>query len=530
MSDMSKAESGVVTGVVNGIKLNYGEKPTTEPKKITEQDITSAVKYVVREAREQRVEERLSPTANTIVESANATTLHRLKNLVPEKARHVLGLSVKKAALTACGLYLLISSGCGNIESPITSTSSPSALESQKPPNYEYLSFGNISVDEYIKVAVDKQGVPIKYVLADGTEVIFDRDEIRKIRKKAVSSNQPMIVKIIPINGTHRGEKMYSKEHPKTTELPEDVLSEEVLEKRGVRIVQTGNKKLFIREGAFANGAPLADFNNTGRKLTIILVDREEVNLEYYKLSNSEYEHIPEYLEIDMDKYKENKTASFKEAIHTFLTEGQYSHNTQRPRGDEYIIWLETELYKLEEASRIAFIDDALNENAQINLYPAFYLEGHDAKIVLAVGEPTEFVSFYFDSNGNFKHYFYDNFNVNRLPFSKYEESHPSPSDATLTPLARYGVPQEMGSYLYQKSHFGFKLRHEIAHDKGGEGGESEYYTDVKAMKGLATAWEMWEKSGFTDNSGYYFVFTLPGGGYILTEKPSSSLTAPSKL
>lgn len=88
--------------------------PIPPPKKITEGDIYTAVEDVIREAREQR----LSPTATTYVESADVTTLSRLENLVPEKARQVLGLSVKKAALTTASLYLLISSACGNVENP----------------------------------------------------------------------------------------------------------------------------------------------------------------------------------------------------------------------------------------------------------------------------------------------------------------------------------------------------------------------------------------------------------------------------
>lgn len=59
------------------------------------------------------------PSATNIVKAVDATILTRLKNLVPEKARHVLRFSAQKAALTASSLYLMVSSGCGNIENPV---------------------------------------------------------------------------------------------------------------------------------------------------------------------------------------------------------------------------------------------------------------------------------------------------------------------------------------------------------------------------------------------------------------------------
>lgn len=68
-----------------------------------------------------RTEGFLSGT--NIEKAAHATTISRLKNLVPERARHALRMSMQKAALTASGLYLMISSGCGNVESPIVPSS-----------------------------------------------------------------------------------------------------------------------------------------------------------------------------------------------------------------------------------------------------------------------------------------------------------------------------------------------------------------------------------------------------------------------
>jgi hypothetical protein len=37
-------------------------------------------------------------------------------------------------------------------------------------------------------------------------------------------------------------------------------------------------------------------------------------------------------------------------------------------------------------------------------------------------------------------------------------------------------------------------------------------------MDGISRAWKKWVDSGYKDDSGYYFVFSLPGGGYIMTK------------
>lgn len=197
MSDMlvEKAEVGKIT--------LRSEDPRITPKNIAEGDIDIAIRDVIRESQEKR----LSLTASAIVESANATTITRLKNLVPEKARHVLRISVHQVALTAVGLSILISSGCGNVENPSitptntpepTSVSAPIAELTQTPtliptavlrpteapkpsePEYEYVEFNNI------KVSIDKDGLPFKYILPDGREVFLDKEKVFKAREGAI--------------------------------------------------------------------------------------------------------------------------------------------------------------------------------------------------------------------------------------------------------------------------------------------------------------------------------------------------------
>ncbi len=115
------------------------QQPTFLPRKITEQDISTAVKDVVRRAQEEKLskppaqtEKEISPAVNTLVESANSIYLSRLKSLVPEWARLASRLTIQKAALTASALSIMISSGCGNVEKqsvPPPPTPTPAVTE-----------------------------------------------------------------------------------------------------------------------------------------------------------------------------------------------------------------------------------------------------------------------------------------------------------------------------------------------------------------------------------------------------------------
>ena len=113
------------------------------------------------------------------------------------------------------------------------------------------------------------------------------------------------------------------------------------------------------------------------------------------------------------------------------------------------------------------------------------------------------------------------------------KQTYPNPKDFAIN---SWSSPDNPDSYPYggdQKpgdQKLGFSLRHELTHHElvgkrlinNQPVDASEYNTDIKAMETIRQAWEKWEKSGFTDNSGYYFAFSLPEGGYILTENKSS--------
>lgn len=129
---------------------------------------------------------------------------------------------------------------------------------------------------------------------------------------------------------------------------------------------------------------------------------------------------------------------------------------------------------------------------------------------------------FYFDKSGKFAT---NPFWIQQRVYDKApqpKETYPDPSEIKST-------DENPEGYLYESSGVGFTLQHEVAHHRANlEGNNNEQNADMSAMDTIRKAWEVWKKSGFTDNSGYYFVFSLPpekGGGYILTEhkQPNAS-------
>lgn len=627
--------------------------PIAPPKKITEGDIHIAVKDVIRKTQE----ERLSLTASAVVESASVTTLSRLKSLVPEKARQVLGLSVKKGTLTAGSLYLLISSACGNVENPsIISTDTPEPMPSSSPlPSFgtsfpetptltpipeptqiprliptpeskigptvtpeptpiltppepipthtpiipkptftpkptpekisvpeptpspsptpksievpktpeevarivEYRNFEWDTVNT--KVGIDKEGLPVSWILSTGEEVYFDKEEIRKLREKAISSKEPEIIKIFPSSATKKGTGIVYKpslEHPKLTELPKDVVGEEELKKRGIEIIQADNTFLYIREGAFVKGAPLEAFKNIRRKLTIVLVNFPVISSNF--MQDSKYDSVRNYLHDyyippsehrkQINEYISRQIASRKDNLE-YIRRIAKTTNISADDFESDMTGIKAYIYMYESGiipdkqilEVIAAEKDLLPYGTYIKEpYPIQSSPIEKMSVIfIAVGKNdiTSFKSgdkiLFFNQNGNFSvrdlgatPFLYDD----RRP--KAYQGEPNPKDFIVTevtdPRYSYAVPAGSG-------YPGFALRHEIAHDELGTQridrdeipNFSEYDTDMKAMEGIRSAWKKWEKSGFTDNSGYYFVFSLPEGGYILTKNPSSGSSAP---
>lgn len=512
-------------------------------------------------------------SARSIDKASDATKLNRLKNLALDKSRHAIRLSMQKTAVTASGLFLLVSSGCGNVENttvPMSTddgvtvtvtrahltpepdtegvtvkiirppTPAPEPTPAPKPPEseYEYKIFDNI------KVAIDKDGLPVSYFPPDGKEIKFDKVEMQKLRDGAVLNKEPEIITILdfPANKNFNPETdltEYTDMHPRVSELPKDVLSDEELRKRGVTIVQSDKTNLYIRNSAFEHDGPLAEFNDSiQKKLTIVLVDGPIVSRDFID-SNQPFARLLPLSDIDVKGYRSKKIAQAEEQLKRYRT----SFSTQ---SDE-LLWLKTQLYKYQTTltDKQITAEIALTEGRDIkgdvigrhNYEYDYerYSNGNQISstptkrttIFLAVGEnesTNDRVVLAFDGNGKLinSRIWTQLRTYDRSPQPK--ETHPNPSDIELK-----GENSE--GYLYKPSGVGFTLEHEAGHHKANlKGDNNERNADMYAMDTIRKAWEVWKESGYTNNRMYPFAFSLPpekGGGYILTEhkQPDASIS-----
>lgn len=408
-------------------------------------------------------------------------------------------------------------------------TPTPSPTETPKP-EYSYVYASGL-----IKIAIDKSGAPVSYTSADGETVSFDQEKIEELRQEAIATKEPVVINMIPLPQSDTPNPayldQYSPEHPKVDELPEDTLSDEQLAEKGIRIVQAPNTSLHIRQGAFEKGGQFEDLLNEKKNITIVLVDGPTVAANY--MQDPRYaeffnHHVPQ-IEGSISQFRDRIIARSQEGL-------EYLRKNEKPENYEsllldakiainnYQTMTDEEIAKFMPSEAVSgrYIytydydrDSNFNRLSTIPTKKSF--------IFIAVGTNItypEYSVLYFDSNGNFDNTkkFYNG--LDSTPQPKY--THPNPDELYKNPNVSPSNP-----YIYMDPNIGLTLEHEEAHrqfyEKNIEEGisheDGERNADLEAGRRLAEAWEKWEKSGYTDNSGYNFVFSLPpekGGGYIL--------------
>lgn len=505
----------------------------------------------------------------------------------------------------------MISSGCGNVEKqntppsptttpdvenlptgmpsatiqfaekPMTSVPKPSEQQTATPtpePEYEYLSVNNI------KVAIDKEGLPAFYRLPDGKKVGFDRGKMIRLREKALENRGAEVITVIRSDEEKEEPKFKgTKEKPLTPNLPEDILSEEEQEKRGIKIIQAPQNpkhpkpiNLYIRKGSFEEGGTLKFYqDNPGHKLTIALVDAPFVAQRF--LQDSRYDEVKNWL--SEEKNPEEMIEGYREYLVKTINEnedyiGYTSFYRARDQARLFVLdkgLLSNEeilkrinkprdsglaLYKRETTATVGTsVECTMGESGWIcRQYPlptAYKTERPDeSAIFLPIGESEEvfdpYIPFYksdlhflyFDSWGKaqgIRLYMGDISEAGHGLKPRSHQTYPKPEDFEFRSSAR----REENEYPFGGQGIGLLTRHEFQHNVLGFQMEAlgeipnhnEYDTDMAAMQTIREAWGKWEKSGFKDNSGYYFVFSLPEGGYILTKNKSpSESAAPPKL
>jgi hypothetical protein len=404
-----------------------------------------------------------------------------------------------------------------------------------------------------VKVGIDAEGLPVKSILPTGEEVKFGAKKAREVRELAKHTQEPEIAEIVGIPVKEDRENIGNADfiedhfepteaHPKVEELPEDVLTEQQLRERGIRIVQTDKVKLYLRKSAFEEGGALHGLDGRGHSINIVLVDGAVVTEEllvdeqhkpFKSLLGKRTKEIQEFRKKKIeesaaivDRSKAGYAYFFQEykagrgEYSTFYANILLDAKAQAPVWKEHITDGEAYVYM---ASHGATQGDAAGlyvspNNNIANLFVtagssefksdlAYLYFDHEDKLKVRV-KPLEYrQNDYVESSGSESDY-----------TPRISQTHPDPAGFTLNENAK---PSDPKSYPYAGQTPGLVLRHEVAHHEliGGNPKNpnySEYDTDMRAMRGIREAWEKWVSSGYRDDSGYNFVFQTQRG-IILT-------------
>lgn len=405
---------------------------------------------------------------------------------------------------------------------------------------YRTASYGNVTL------FTDKNGLPLYYIEKRGFVPIvtpFSRPGVEAIRNEAMKTGSPRILATIPVR-LKREESNPTPEHPLISELPGDTLTQEEAMKRGVRIIQGKETTLHIRETAFEPGGPLEAFNNTGRKLRIVLVDGPKVHTAF--MTDPKYNGVKKNME-RYEKMADRQIPQDPEVMRTALLESaryrlQNNHDSltvanvttdEKTNAEKDLMSQQQTITNIQNASQEELTQRYLSFRyfSDVGEYDQFFAPDEEA-VFIAAEKPIQHTQWIlgFNSSGEFINIHFDDPTVSDLT-PKPSQTYPNPADFKLNPLARPDFPN---TYPYGGQSIGLALDHELMHDKLIEQARrkkeipdfSEYDTDMAAMGIEGGGSQRWIDSGFTDNSGYFFVWSVPqenGGGYIITKKLNSS-------
>lgn len=404
-----------------------------------------------------------------------------------------------------------------------------------------------------VVIYADGLGLPTRYVLPGGSTVYFDRGEMLGVRLRAITltkegNAQPQFIKIIDL-----GKKPDSKtpfkatvDRPRTWERPSDILSSAELERYGTSIIQGREVSLFIRRVAFEKDGPLFEqaefFRKTGNKLTIVLVDGPAVLTDY--MGEARYDSVRNLLvgrqqnlsDVDVLSFKAKKIGEMKDKterdlkdLRGYLGSGGGLSSEIGKREKEFADGAIT-LYAYENVFSIDLLRVIM---AKPGLFVGSTLRfgereiPKDSAIFMAVGrEERRLLSLYFGVKGDCRATI-SVFGPNFVP--RPDQTFPRPEDYEVENINCMSSPdeyplgaQDLGqSFLHEIEHLRRWTRKFLADPNLGELNEGECWTDKRSLDWISNAFSRWRSSGFKDNSGYFFVWSIPEGGYIYTKDES---------
>ena len=127
-----------------------------------------------------------------------------------------------------------------------------------------------------VKLFVDKKTqLPTRYIVGE-REIRIDTKKAKAEQNKAIVSNQPQLLDMTGVAETYQFKA--SKENPTISKLPSDCLTSDQLEQKGINIIQGTKTNFYIRKNALADGSPLSEYTDQGKKVTFVVLDAPYVD------------------------------------------------------------------------------------------------------------------------------------------------------------------------------------------------------------------------------------------------------------
>lgn len=453
---------------------------------------------------------------------------------------------LKKAGI-AIGAVLL--SGCELPESVLEPVPVP-----QKPdlpirlPQPEDFAKEQKGVLDDVVIYTDGYGLPIRCILPDGKTVNFDKAKMLGAKLNAVlltknGEARPLFINIIDLGKSDsKIQFKATADRPRIFEKPSDILSPEELGKYGTSIIQGKNVSLNIRKGAFEKEGPLFEqaefFRRTGNKLTIVLVDGSALLTDY--MGETKYDPVRKILagqqkdltDADVLAFKAKKIGKIKEDCEKSLKDlrnavdlGE-SNSLNIEKHEKKFVKAAVALYTYENVLPTDQLRTIMAKPGVFAGSSTFIgtrqMPGDSTIFIATQSEKRRILTLYFNVKGDCV-VTISSFGPNFAP--RPSQTHPRLDDYDIKDIDCATYPEE---YPVGAQDLGQSFLHEIEHlrkwirkfltDPGlGELKEEECSVDMESLEWIKSGFSKWRSSGYKDNSGYFFVWGIPEGGYIYT-------------
>lgn len=456
-------------------------------------------------------------------------------------------------------------SGEGNNSTPIAATSTTTNLEatstgaiaSEDSVDVSLLRTKEIKTGGGagdVKVFYNEQGSPVMCLFSDGQKIYLDQEKVAEAKRKAIANKSYEFLDVAVVetdyeyrSGLHKSDPSRApipisistdEEHPILKELPEDVMSEEELVKKNVRIVQGKDVKLYIRESAFNKGEALEAMNPEfssedidGEKIkgqkSLVIVVADTFALFRQLLDNPNDPSsmlLPEFPQSLIHDYEGLEKGRYKKELSRLqveLKKAALGKNLKdKQEIESSILMLKPMLSALEQGK--VSVQELIAGTLENDFYFDFPEEVEKIRKIggrfIAAGQRENFI--YVLTNNFFANAKYGLF-INpdgelyiNQQISTYGGSHGA------VPNSYYLSFPSVQDYLAPGLTIGEVMEHETYHfflnANKRINGEDE--TNMHALWNIKDASSRWKNSGYEDSSQYSFIFSIPewlAEGYV---------------